>query len=633
MIIFRELSLRIGPHPLLSDVSLTLHSGRRHGVIGRNGAGKSSLFRLLAGELSADSGTLDMPDDLRIAWMRQEVAASERSALDFVLDGHGPLRALEQALATAEAEQNDTAMARLHGEMELIEGYVQQHRAARLLSGLGFSPDSFQSPVSAFSGGWRIRLNLARTLMMPSDLLLLDEPTNHLDLEATVWLQSWLQQYPGTLMLISHDRLFLDGVVDHILSFEQGGLRLYRGNYSDYETQKAERLAQQQAAFEKQQARVAEVEAFVRRFRAKASKATQAQSRLKELERMTRIAPAHVDSPFDFHFAEPDRLPDRLLSCDELSIGYDAPLVSGIRFNLQCDTRIGLLGANGEGKSTLLKTLAGQLEPLAGDLNTADHLRCGYLAQHHVDTLDGSASPLQLLQRQDPRLREQEGRNFLGRFDFRGERVDERIQHFSGGEKARLALALVVWHKPNLLLLDEPTNHLDLEMREALVMALQSFSGALVLVSHDRYLLNNAVDAFWLVRKGRVEAFDGTLADYENLLSAEQSRQSGQSSNQAQSGEPVRDKKQKRQEAAAQRQKLQPMRRELDKLEKELSKIQARMTELDTLLSESSLYESAEKTKLQDLLKEKGQLDIRQTALEDEWLQLGETLESAQESG
>lgn len=626
MIVFRELSLRIGPHTLFSDASLTLHAGRRHGVIGRNGTGKSSLFRLLAGELSADSGDLDMPDDLRIAWMRQEVEASSRTALDFVLDGHGPLRRLEQGLADAEAAEDFDRMARLHGEMELIDGYDQQHRAERLLSGLGFSTDSFASPVSAFSGGWRIRLNLARTLMMPSDLLLLDEPTNHLDLEATVWLQSWLQQYPGTLMLISHDRTFLDGVVDHILSFETEGLRLYRGNYSSYEAQKAERLAQQQAAYEKQQARVAEIEGFVRRFRAQANKARQAQSRLKELERMTQIAPAHVDSPFNFRFAEPGRLPDRLLSCDELSIGYDTPLATGIRFNLQADTRIGLLGANGEGKSTLLKTLAGQLAPLGGDLNTSDHLRCGYLAQHHVDSLDTSASPLQLLQRLTVGLREQEGRNFLGRFDFRGDRVDERIHHFSGGEKARLALALLVWQKPNLLLLDEPTNHLDLEMREALVMALQTFSGAMVLVSHDRYLLNNAVDAFWLVRGGRLEAFEGTLADYENSLGAGQPEQSAPVKGVS---EPAGDRKQRRQEAAAQREKLKPLRREMAAVEKELTRVQQRITELDELLGDASLYEGEARDRLEGLMREKGQLEKQQVDLEDQWLSLGQALESA----
>lgn len=625
MIVLRNISLRIGAQHLLDDVNLTLHAGQKVGVIGRNGAGKSSLFRLLMAELSQDGGDLDYPATLRKAWMRQEVAGSERTALDYVLDGHEEFRRIERALAEAEEREAYERMAELHGQLEVIHGYTLRNQAEQLLSGLGFGADEFGNSVASFSGGWRIRLNLAQALMQPSDLLLLDEPTNHLDLEATLWLQQWLQQYQGTLLLISHDREFLDGVVGHILSFEELDLVLYRGNYSAYETQKAERLAQRQAAYEKQQQRIEEIENFVRRFRAKASKARQAQSRLKELDRMSRIAPAHIDSPFQFGFLAPEKLPERLLGIDELSIGYEAPLLSGMRLNIDADTRIGLLGANGQGKSTLLKVLAGQLAPLAGEMHASDYLKLGYMAQHHIDTLDLEASPLRLLSRLDSDISEQEARDFLGRFDFKNDRVTENIRHFSGGEKARLALALLIRQRPNLLLLDEPTNHLDLEMRQALTLALQEFDGALLLVSHDRYLMNNAVDDFMLVKDGKLSHFAGDLHEYERLI--QQIDTPLQTS--AATGDTVQDKKLARQQAAAQRQKLKPLKQKLEKVERALEKRQQRCQALEALLADSALYEEAQKPRLHGLLQEKGALDAELAALEEEWLQLSEILEAA----
>jgi ATP-binding cassette subfamily F protein 3 len=629
MISLNNATLMRGELVLLREANLAIHNGQKIGVIGRNGSGKSSLFACLLGQLTLDKGDLSMPDGLRCAHMRQETEASSASAVDYVIDGDTQFRAIERQLLAAEARADGAAIAHLHSEMDKIGGYDIRYRAMQLLSGLGFMAEQFDNPVSSFSGGWRIRLNLAAALMAPSDLLLLDEPTNHLDLEATLWLEQWLKRYQGTLLIISHDRSFLDEVIAYVVSVEQQKLTLYRGNYSSFETQRAERLAQEQALFEKQQRRVAEIEDFVRRFRAKATKARQAQSRLKELDRMQLIAPAHIDSPFQFEFAPPERLPAELLALDKLSVGYTAPLVSNIRLTIRDTTRIGLLGFNGCGKSTLLRTIAGDLAPLAGELRTSKYLQVGYFAQHQVDVLDQRASPMLLLQRLDPSAREQTLRDFLGGFDFRGERINETIENFSGGEKARLALALVVWQRPNLLLLDEPTNHLDLEMRHALTVALQGFEGALVIVSHDRHLLSNTVDEFYSIHHGRCQEFEGDLHDYEKWMQ-ENSKGSTGTAARPQDVELERkgDRREQRQQAAATRQQLAPLKNEIRKLEQKLEKLHAELAQVETALGDASLYEDSRKKDLTQLLQKQATLKAESDTVETQWLEKSETLES-----
>ncbi len=618
---------------MLDHADLTIFGGQKVGIIGRNGTGKTSLFRLLMGELHADTGELDMPKDLRKAQMLQETAGTSRMALDYVIDGDTRFRALEGELADAEAAHDDHRIAQLHGELDGMDAWSIRNRAEQLLSGLGFDTEEFEKSVNAFSGGWRIRLNLAQALMTPSDLLLLDEPTNHLDLEATLWLQQWLRRYPGTLLLVSHDRSFLDRVVTHIASFENKKLFLYRGNYSDYEKQKAERLAQQQAAYEKQQARRKDIENFVRRFRAKATKARQAQSRLKELARMEEIAPAHVDSPFQFSFRDPDKLPSSLLACDGISFGYDNPLITDFSLNIRGESRIGLLGANGQGKSTLLKVLSSRLPLMAGEITRNDYLRIGYSAQHQVDEMDAEATPLQLIQRLEPGVREQEVRNFLGGFDFRGDRVTETVGHFSGGEKTRLALALVVWQKPNLLLMDEPTNHLDLEMCHSLEMALQGFPGAMILVSHDRHLLGNTVDSFLLVKNGKLEVFEGDLDDYErSLLGPEKSEPEkivAPPSNEKLNNPTLANKKEQRQQSAERRRELQPMRDRLKRVEREIEKCQQVRVEIEHKLADNAIYNENRKDELSGLLFDQARLSSQLQTLEEEWLELSESLEGA----
>lgn len=625
MISLQDISLHLGSQLLLDEVGLTVYAGQKVGIIGRNGTGKTSLFKLLMGELSPDKGELDFPKDLRKSQMLQETKGSTRSAVDYVIDGDIKFRAIEDGLAKAEKTGDDHRLAQLHAELDLHDGWTIHNRAEQLLSGLGFPVEDFNRTVNEFSGGWRIRLNLAQALMTPSDLLLLDEPTNHLDLEATLWLQQWLLRYQGTLLLVSHDRSFLDVVVGHIISFENKKLYLYRGNYSDYEKQKAERIAQQQAEFEKQQARKKEIESFVRRFRAKASKARQAQSRLKELNRMVDIAPAHIDSPFHFKFLEPTKLPPSLLATDKISIGYDKALIQNFSMNIRSDSRIGLLGSNGQGKSTLLKVLAGKLPLLAGEINRSDHLKIGYCAQHQVDELDISATPMQLIQSLDNNAREQEIRNFLGGFDFQGDRVKETIEHFSGGEKSRLALALVVWQKPNLLLMDEPTNHLDLEMCHSLTVGLQEFNGALILVSHDRHLLSNTVDQFLLVKDGKLDFFEGDLNDYEKLLL--ENNKTENKTDQSKVGK--LNKKEMRQQSAEKRNQLKSLRDKSIKLEKEIHQNQNQLAIIDKKLTDSDLYEDAQKDQLYTLLQERAQLLSLTSDLEEAWLETIEELEQA----
>ena len=629
MIRLQNLTLQRGPQRLLEDAEMTLHPGHKAGLIGANGAGKSSLFALFRGELSADAGDCLIPADWRVAHMRQEIDAVERQAVDYVLDGDVQLRKVQAELAVAEAAHDGAAIARLHTELDNLDGYAADARARKLLAGLGFDSAQMDRRVGDFSGGWRMRLNLAQALMCPSDLLLLDEPTNHLDLDAILWLESWLKGYPGTLLLISHDRDFLDAVVDHVAHLDQQKLTLYRGGYSAFERTRAERLAQQQQAYEKQQAQRAHMEKYIARFKAQATKARQAQSRIKALERMEELSAAHVDSPFDFSFREADKISSPLLSLSEGRLGYgDKVVLEKVKLNLAPGARLGLLGPNGAGKSTLIKNLSNELQPISGHLQRGENLVVGYFAQHQLDALDDKASPLLHFQRLAPTEREQTLRDFLGGFDFRGPRCDEPVLNFSGGEKARLALALIAWGKPNLLLLDEPTNHLDLEMRLALTMALQEFSGAVVVVSHDRHLLKSTTDEFLLVADGQVQPFDGDLEDYARWLVDYRTRQAPTSS--GESNPDKADKRVQRQAAAALRQQLAPHKREADKLEKELGQLHEKLAAVEARLGDSGIYEAARKDELRDALAEQAKLKSREADLEERWMLALETLEALQ---
>ena len=623
MIILRDIGLRRGSKLLLQDANVTIQPGQRLALIGANGSGKSSLFSLLLGELVADTGDIEGMSRLRIAHMAQEVHASGMPAGEYVWRGDSVLATLRDELQRLESAGQFDAAAPLHGQLEEIDGYSAERRSERLLQGLGFGENAAARPVSDFSGGWRIRLNLARALMTPSDVLLLDEPTNHLDLDATLWLQQWLQQYPGTLLMISHDRDFIDGTCERILQIEQQQLQAYKGNYSDFERQRAERLANQQASYEKQQRRIAEIDDFVRRFRYKATKARQAQSRLKELERMQALAPAHIDSPFDFSFPAPARSSDPLLRLDGASLGYGGPAVlAGVELHLRPGSRYGLLGKNGAGKSTLLKSLVGDLPLLAGERTAGEHCTIGYFDQQQLEALDLQASAALHLQRLSPDAREQEILNFLGGFNFRGDTATSVIAPFSGGEKARLALAMVVWQRPNLLVLDEPTNHLDLDMRHALEVALQAYEGALILVSHDRHLLRNTVDELLLVHDGRVETYADDLEGYERWILSSY-RQVERTDVAA--GDNSR--KEKRQSAAAQREKLRPLQKTIAKTEAEMSAVETEQAAVQTRLSDTDLYSEGRKQDLAALLKREGELKARAVQLEETWLEQQEALE------
>ncbi|WP_097462064.1 ATP-binding cassette domain-containing protein [Mangrovitalea sediminis] len=636
MLTFNDISLQRGGQWLLESGSAVIQPGQRVAVVGANGAGKSSLFQVVLGHLPLDKGEVSLPGGCRIAHMAQEVAASDRSARDFVLDGHHVLRRLEAELAAAEARSDDHAVARVHGELETLQAWDAARRAESLLRGLGFSDEQMSRPVQAFSGGWRIRLNLAQALMMPSDLLLLDEPTNHLDLDACFWLEGWLRSYPGTLLFISHDRDFMDRVATHVLHFDQRRLDLYTGNYSSFERQRRERMAQQQAQYEQQQERIAEIQRFVARFKAKATKARQAQSRLKALARMEEIAPAHIDSPFRFRFPVSPKISNPLLSIRDGEVGYgETAILQHLKLTLLPGSRIGLLGPNGAGKSTLIDVLRGALPLRHGQRVAGEHLSCGHFAQHQLEALDLDASPVLHLQRLTPDASEQSMRNFLGGFGFPGEVALGGIRHFSGGEKARLALAIVAWQKPNLLLLDEPTNHLDLEMRQALTVALQDFEGAMVVVSHDRHLLRNTVDEFWRVSDGAVAPFDGDLDDYERWL-AEQRQSAGdrnRTESLADNSERKEDRKLQRKLEAELRQRLSPLKRELDQLENTLEGLQSRLADIEEALGDSGLYEVEQKSRLQALLQE--QTDCRRAVAEAEqrWLEVGERYEQMQAEG
>ncbi|MDI1362263.1 ATP-binding cassette domain-containing protein [Methylotenera sp.] len=634
MIQFKQLTLVRGLKVLIQAASLQLHPGHKVGLTGANGAGKSSLFALLRGEMQLESGDFEMPASWVVAHVAQETPALAIPAIEFVLDGDAELRNIEAALADAEANHKGELIAELHHRLMDIDGYSAKARAAELLGGLGFSQANLQQAVSTFSGGWRVRLNLARALMCRSDLLLLDEPTNHLDLDAVIWLEGWLQSYRGTLLLISHDRDFLDAIVNHIAHIEQQTLTLYRGGYSDFERQRAEKLALQQAMFEKQQRKVSHLHSYIDRFRAQATKARQAQSRIKALERMEMISAAHVDSQFNFEFRAPVAAPDPLLVLDEMSVGYNnVALIKNIVLAIRPGERLGLLGRNGAGKTTLIKLLANELQPLSGKRVEGKDLNIGYFAQHQLEQLRPDESPLQHMMKLDPLTREQEHMNYLGGFDFKGDMARSPCTNFSGGEKSRLALALLIWTRPNLLLLDEPTNHLDLEMRHALTLALQDYQGGVILVSHDRALLRATCDEFILVADGKAEPFDSDLEGYSQWLN-EQRLKDKQATQAVTESQTLTDKPSKNDRAAnkAERQariaERRPLVKEVEQLELNIAKWQTEKKTCDDRLNDSELYSAVDKTELQQLLKKQAELANQIEVAEERWLELHELLEA-----
>ncbi|NOT11272.1 MAG: ATP-binding cassette domain-containing protein [Methylococcaceae bacterium] len=624
MLNFKNIALRRGAKLLISNSSFTIHRGQKVGFTGANGAGKSSLFALIKSELHLDEGDFSQPPGLEIAHVAQETPPNSCSAIDYAIDGDQELRRLQQQLTVAEHNNDGLKQAELHAALDHIGGYTAQARASRLLNGLGFRAAQEKNSVSSFSGGWRMRLNLAQALMCRSDVLLLDEPTNHLDLDAVIWLQDWLCTYPGTLLLISHDRDFLDTITDHIVHIEQNKAELYTGNYSAFERMRAEKLAQQQSAYLKQQREISHIQSFVNRFKAQATKARQAQSRIKALERMEMIAQAHVDSPFDFCFARPGKMPNPLLTLENADIGYgDKKIIHRANLSISPGDRIGLLGANGAGKSSLIKVLAGDLQVLTGKRLEAESLKIGYFAQHQLEQLRLDESPLWHLQQINKQATEKDLRNFLGGFDFQGDKVLEQVKPFSGGEKARLVLAMLVYQNPNLLLLDEPTNHLDLEMRHALSVALQDYEGAIVVVSHDRHLLRSVTDRFLLVADGKASAFDGDLEDYRALL-ADQKKTDEKLS--AESSAVISRKDQRKQDAEWRR-KHKPLFDALKKAESMVEKYHLEQKQLEQQLADSAIYADSEKMRLKELLERKTQVDKALEIAEAEWIEAEEKLE------
>ncbi|MFW1691437.1 ATP-binding cassette domain-containing protein [Acinetobacter ursingii] len=642
MIQLDQFSIRRGGRVLFQKASMQLHPGWKIGLTGVNGAGKSTLFSALLGGMEADSGSLSRPNVWTVAHMAQEIKALDMKAIDFVLSGDEEYWTIQHQLEHPEQLSNDE-LAHLYSRFDEINGYSASAKASQLMAGLGFFEHQSQLDVSSFSGGWRMRLNLARTLMSRSDLLLLDEPTNHLDLDAILWLEDWLNSYEGTLVLISHDRDFLDAITDHILHIENQELTLYTGNYSTFETTRAERLAQQQQAFEKQQETRAHLQKYIDRFKAQATKARQAQSRIKQLERMQELAPAHVDTPFTFSFREPSKMSSPLLALEHADIGYASKLiVTNVNLQITPTSRIGLLGMNGAGKSTLIKSLVGDLPLIQGQRYASELLNIGYFAQHQMDALDGNASPmLQLSRIADKKISDATLRAFLGSFGFSGERMDTPSESFSGGERARLALALIVWQRPNVLILDEPTNHLDLDMRHALTMALQDFEGAVVLVSHERQLIASVCDELILVHNGHSQSFDGDLNDYANWL--RQARNDMIKKGQQPAAPVVSevtappttsklDKEALRKEAAQRREQTRPIRKNIEKCETQIEKFQSRLVAIETLLADSSLYEANRKDDLLKLMNEQTDLKQKLEQAEEQLLELMMQLEELESS-
>ena len=626
MLNFKNIALRRGARVLFANSSFTIHKGQKVGFTGANGAGKSSLFALVKNELHLDEGDFSMPPNLEVAHVAQETPPVTSSAIDYVIDGDQQLRELQKQLALAEQNDNGLKQAEYHATLEVIGGYRAQARASRLMNGLGFTADQEHNAVNSFSGGWRMRLNLAQALMCRSDVLLLDEPTNHLDLDAVIWLQDWLCKYAGTLLLISHDRDFLDTITDHIVHIEQNKAEIYTGNYSAFERMRAEKLSQQQSAYQKQQREIAHIQSFVDRFKAQATKARQAQSRIKALERMELIAMAHVDSPFDFSFAKPEKMPNPLLSLDKVDIGYGLNcVIKQASISISPGDRIGLLGPNGAGKSSLIKVLAGDMLSLSGKRQEAEALKIGYFAQHQLEQLQLDETPLWHLQQLNKQAAEKDLRNFLGGFDFQGDKVLDMVRPFSGGEKARLVLALLVYQNPNLLLLDEPTNHLDLEMRHALSVALQDYRGAIVVVSHDRHLLRSVTDQLLLVAGGKVHPFDGDLDDYRLWLT-EQKKVDDKSDLES---APTVSRKDQRKLDAERRLKHKPLFDALKKAEIAVEKYHNEQRQLEHELADPDIYDESAKMLLKQLLERKVKVDKALDEAEMAWMEAEEKIENA----
>ena len=629
MIVAEQLSLDRGSKNLIKSSSFTINPGHKVGLVGANGCGKSSLFAAILGELSADAGNLSLPSQWQIATVKQETPALSKSALDYVIDGDKEFRQLEDELTIARKNEDGNQEASILNKIDIIHGYSLPSRAGELLHGLGFSQAQLNNAVSNFSGGWRMRLNLAQALISRADLLLLDEPTNHLDLDAVIWLQRWLKRFTGTLVLISHDRDFLDDVITEIIHIEHQQAKLYSGNYSAFERQRAEHLAQQSAQYQKQQKEVAHLTAFVDRFRAKASKAKQAQSRLKRLQKLPELAPAHVDSQFTFSFEQPDHLPYPLLSLTEANCGYspNINILHKTNITLVPGSRIGLLGRNGAGKSTLIKSLEGELHLLAGERYCAQELKVGYFSQHQLEQLTHGHTALAHILQAKKSMTDLTGRNFLGRFGFSGDQALARIDTMSGGEKARLVLALIVLEKPQLLLLDEPTNHLDLEMRQALVLALQEFEGALILIAHDRYLLESCVDEFYLVADGKVASFDGDIDDYQQWLNDDKKRAVQDQKTSTVSTTNVTKKDQRREQALLRKQTA-PLRKQAQKLEQQIHAWQNELSRIEATLSDNDIYQAEHKHKLTGLLKQQASLKNNIEETEMHWLDIEEQIEN-----
>ena len=631
------LNLRRGTKVLLNNCDFVIHPGERVGIVGQNGAGKSSLFALLLGDLDQDAGELEIPEVWQVASVKQETLVGQQSAREFVIDGDTSLRQL-QAQRSALDETDGQAIAEL--EHALIEAgvWTASSRAEQLLAGLGFTPEQWHQAISSFSGGWQMRLALARALMKPSDLLLLDEPTNHLDLDAMLWLEKWLNAYPGTVVLISHDTEFLEAVARTILNFEGQQLIRYKGGYESFLSQKAERIRQQQISIDRQARETQRLQGFIDRFKAKATKAKQAQSRVKALARMQTLAPIHAESSISIRIPDPLNMPDPLIVMDNLSVGYVSqdqatPIVNNINLILRGGARIGVLGVNGAGKSTLVKTIAGELEPISGQFSPSRGLAIGYFAQQQLDMLDLQATPLLHLQRiAGPAVREQELRNYLGSFGFSGDTVNSPLAPFSGGEKARLALSLIVWQKPNLLLLDEPSNHLDVQTREALATALAEFDGSVLMVSHDRHLLRTTVDNFWIVADGKVIEFDGDLEDYQVWLSERQQSMRRQEQDENPSSSPSLDRKEQKRLEAQERQRLsvlrKPLEKALAKIEKLMSQQSARIEQIDLLIADETFYSDERRDERVKTLAEHGELTAKQAKLEEQWLELSSEIEA-----
>ncbi|MDC1149536.1 ATP-binding cassette domain-containing protein [Gammaproteobacteria bacterium] len=619
MLSFNNLELVLGGKTLFDDVSLTIHHHQKVGLVGANGTGKTSLFKVIKKEIEVDQSTVSFPNDLRISYLAQEVPASDEIALQYVLSGDYRLIEIQHEIELAEKQEKFELLAELYETYSALDGYSAKSKAEQLMAGLGFKSEDFSKSLKDFSGGWRVRLNLAKTLMQPSDLMLLDEPTNHLDLDAILWLSNWIKSFPGALILISHDRDFLDDCVSSIAHLYRQSIELYSGNFTQFEILRAAKLAEIQSNFIKQQKEVAHMQSFINRFKAKATKARQAQSRVKALEKMELIAPAHIDSPFNFTISETEKISNPLISLSESNLGYDNPILSKINLTIAPGDRIGLLGPNGAGKSTLIKSIVGSIPVLDGDREIGSNFRVGYFSQHQVDDLDLSISAFTHIQRLDETKTEKQIRTYLGGFNFKGDKVKDPIHLFSGGEKARLAFAIISYQKPNILLMDEPTNHLDMEMRHALTIALQAFKGAILLISHDRHLLNSSVDHFYLVDNGGVDLFNGDLDDYKNYILDIKSTGIKETKKKSKTSKEDRDDNTKL---------LKSLSTDISKLEKRLLRLNAKLEEANLKLADPNLYKDDSADNLQDLIRNQLELSNEVELADQQWMDKVTQLES-----